>query len=102
MVEALLIRAALETGSPTDACARFSSARTLAEHHDQYGAAWLVAEVVAELAGAGCAAAWDVAIQFAPNVAKLGYASLSARYIALQDLAQRELAPTPTRTAVRR
>jgi hypothetical protein len=38
---------------------------------------------------AGCTDVWQPAERFAPIVAKLGYASLSARYVVLRDLAQR-------------
>jgi hypothetical protein len=68
---------------------RFWSALANAEKHDQYGAAWFVAEVVTELVEAGCTDVWQPAERFAPIVAKLGYASLSARYVVLRDLAQR-------------
>jgi hypothetical protein len=89
MVEALAVRAALETRDVGVAATRFWTALSNAEKHDQYGAAWLVAEVVTELVEAGCADAWKPAEQFAPTVAKLGYASLAARYVVLRDLSQR-------------
>ncbi|HEX4683766.1 MAG TPA: diguanylate cyclase [Gemmatimonadaceae bacterium] len=98
MIDALLIRTALESGEPAEATSRFRRALSLAERHDQYCAAWLVAEVVTELAAHGYTDAWAAAERFAPIVAKLGYASLSARYIALEDLVQRE----PVRMAERR
>jgi tetratricopeptide (TPR) repeat protein len=89
MVEALRVRAALETRDVGTAEKRFWAALGNAEKHDQYGAAWFVAEVVTELVEAGCADAWKPAERFAPIVAKLGYASLAARYVVLRDLSQR-------------
>ena len=90
MIESLTIRAELERGNVSAAEHTFWHALSLAETHDQYGAAWLVAEVVTDLVDAGCRDAWGAAERFAPEVAKLGYASLVARYVVLRDLAQRD------------
>jgi diguanylate cyclase (GGDEF)-like protein/putative nucleotidyltransferase with HDIG domain len=91
MVEALLVRDLVDAGRISDAAERFWNALAIAERHDQYGAAWFVAEVVTELVAAGRADAWRAAERFSAVVAKMGYASLSARYIVLQDLAHREI-----------
>ena len=61
---------------------------TAAEAHDAYGAAWLVAELAAELADAGAASVWDLVAKYAQRVDALGYAPLSRRYAAL-DTAHR-------------
>lgn len=90
MIESLAVRAELERGNVSGAEHSFWHALSLAESHDQYGAAWFVAEVVTDLVDAGCRDAWRAAERFAPEVAKLGYASLVARYVVLRDLAQRD------------
>jgi hypothetical protein len=79
------------TGDVEGAAKHFWKALSIAERHDQYGAAWLVAEVVTELVAAGRADAWSAAERFSSDAAKMGYASLAARYIVLQDLAHREM-----------
>ena len=90
MIDALAVRIAIESGCFDAAEATFWRALGLAERHDQYGAAWFVAEVVTDLVDGGCRSAWRAAERFAPTVAKLGYASLSARYMVLRDLALRD------------
>jgi hypothetical protein len=90
MVEALLVRAALDARDMETAERRFWHALAIAEKHDQYGAAWFVAEVVTDLVDAGCTEAWKAAERFATGVATLGYAPLSARYVVLRDLSQRD------------
>lgn len=45
MVEALLIRTAIEDGDGEDAILRYRDALAVAERHDPYGGAWLAAEL---------------------------------------------------------
>jgi tetratricopeptide (TPR) repeat protein len=90
MAEALMVRAALESRDDAGAAQQFRIAVARAEAHDHYGAAWLVAEVVTDLVSVGCTEAWSIADRLGADVARLGYASLAARYVVLRDLAQRE------------
>ena len=83
IVEALSVRAAAAVGDTTLAEARFRASVAMAEQHDQYGAAWLVAECASALAAGGAHGVWDVVARFAPTAAELGYVPLAARYAAL-------------------
>jgi len=89
MVEALLVRCALESGETAAATTEFRRAVGLAEARDPYGAAWFVAEVVSDLVAAGYGDAVAEADRYAPVAATMGYASLAARYLAIKDLSQR-------------
>jgi diguanylate cyclase (GGDEF)-like protein/putative nucleotidyltransferase with HDIG domain len=83
LLEALSVRMAILAGGVATAERQFVTALALAERHDVYGAAWLVAECAPGLAAAGFPAIWETVNRFAHRVEALGFASLSARYAAL-------------------
>jgi diguanylate cyclase (GGDEF)-like protein/putative nucleotidyltransferase with HDIG domain len=82
LAEALSVRAALTAGDEHLAERRFGEALALAERHDPYGAAWLVADCATPLAASGLSSVRKTVARYVPLVEALGYAQLSARYAA--------------------
>jgi tetratricopeptide (TPR) repeat protein len=89
LTEALGVLTALSAGGAALAEARFNAALGLADRHDNYGAAWLVAECAPALADAGRRSVWEVVDAYAGRVDALGYAPLSARYAAFTSAVRR-------------
>ena len=83
LFEALAIRIHVVSRDANAARIRFETGLALAERADQYGAAWLVAEVAAPLAALGVSAAREQVTRFAALAHGLDYAALTARYAAL-------------------
>lgn len=93
MLEALAVRLLVSRGDADAAAARFAEGLSLAERSDQYGVAWLVAEVAGPLAEVGVQTGWQQVARFSEWVAGLDYSPLTARYAALRQEAER--APRP-------
>ena len=89
LTEALGVLTALSAGGAALAEARFNAALALADRHDNYGAAWLVAECAPALADAGRHSVWELVDSYAGRVDALGYAPLSARYAAFTSAVRR-------------
>ena len=87
LFEALAVRLDVALADAGSAERRFVQALRLAEASDQYGAAWLVAEVAGPLAGIGVRTALAQISRFAALVAELDYSTLTARYLSLHDQA---------------
>ena len=85
LLEALAVRLFLHRGDATAAADRFATGLAIAENADQYGAAWLVAEVAGPLADAGVTAAREQVGRFARRVEELDYSTLTARYALLRE-----------------
>ncbi len=83
LLEALAIRIHLAVHDTASARRRFSDGLALAERSDNYGAAWLVAEVAGPLSEVGIESAFEQIDRFAELAEGLDYAPLSARYAAL-------------------
>jgi tetratricopeptide (TPR) repeat protein len=87
-LESLTIRIATRGGNHEMARERFRTATARLEAMDVYNAAWLVADCASELAEHD-ADVWRSVSRYAENGAVQQFVPLSARYTALQDMADR-------------
>ena len=76
----LRIRTALLDGKVRDAEQLFRDSLVLAERHDLYAAAWLVAEVAPDLIQAGYVAVKQEVERFRGELSRLDFVPLTARY----------------------
>lgn len=80
LLVALRIRTALLDGKVRDAEQLYRDSLVLAERHDLYAAAWLVAEVAADLVQGGYEAVREDVERFRGQLSRLDFVPLTARY----------------------
>lgn len=80
LLAALRIKAQLQSGDVHLAERSFYGSLAIAEQHDLYGAAWLVAEVATELVAAGVAGIAEQIARFRGELTRLNFVPLTARY----------------------
>jgi tetratricopeptide (TPR) repeat protein len=81
LVKALRVRHAARTGSAARARQVFTDAVTIAERHNVYAAAWVVAESAGDLAHDD--QVHELLQRYQPEIERLGYVALSRRLSAL-------------------
>lgn len=91
LVEALGILLAVRHDKVVEGVEQFSGALALAAAHDEYGAAWLTAACAAALAPHAQREVAAAVETYAPRVARIGYAELTARFRELTSASSRDL-----------
>lgn len=83
LIEALQVRVTL-LFDVAEAERAFQTSLAVAERHDLYAAAWLVAECAGPLSSAGVAGVLEVVARYEARLEGKGFASLSTRYAAVR------------------